>query len=445
MFANRVAIVMICFGVGLFGTSGGLGQENPAASSAAASSPAPVEQTPARQEATPAPASQPAESAPSAQAQAQPGGSAAEATAPPSQAEPAAPQTLGTGRAAVVPAESPPPVTTPAAEAKAPPRGEPTAQPAEATQTESPGVKPERPAIPNLREILSKLRAPEGGAFKKVGEVCTIKHWQVGKLHGYGLAIDLADLARSGTTISRPPVIGGITPQAGAAARTESVTGSFDLKSVLALLEVEGGENLLAAIPEPLWTQRKLLLVSVTVEVPAEGARKGDRVDCHVRAFEPKSLEGCYLLPTKLFPPGPREGSPVGVAAGPITADSGYTRAGSEKVARGCLLQVDVADQFVKEGKVTLVLNPDKADFVLAQEIADRINLELGLMSGKPLAKAINKAMVEVEIPQGFVEDPVAFITQLLQMSTSIPADTPGSGTPGGVNPRVSPLMPPLR
>jgi flagellar basal body P-ring protein FlgI len=198
--------------------------------------------------------------------------------------------------------------------------------------------------------------------------------------------------------------------------RTEEAKPPIGLPEILRLLEspVGGGDPALLA---KLQEAGHLTLVAVTATVGPEGVRKGDRLDCEVRSLDGKNLENAYLLPTLLALPGPAPEQAPAVAAGPILASAAF-RSGSAKVALGVLVNEDICDQFVKDGKVTLVLKEEHACFLVVQEVVELINSELNAL----LAKALNRFNVEVSIPEPFTDDPVAFVTVILQIHTALPA-----------------------
>lgn len=382
-----------------------------------------TEATPSsQQEAKTAPAEGGPQGLPSEQAQDTP--PAVEGTPPSTpQEQPAAAQV---GTEAPVPAAAQPP------EAQAR-----VAQPAEAALK----GQPEEPPRPNLAEILAKLRPQDPEKYRKIGEISQVKIHRIETLHGLGLVVDLAEFAKA---LGSPARSGGVPSSAlgtvlGASPTATPSPGGLrtpaspaaDVRALLQLLEQKiSADDPTALVPEVLWERRAVTLVSVTVTVPPEGARKGDRLDCQVRSFEPRSIAGGYLLPTKLFPPGPREGQPVGIAAGPIVSDSALRTAG-DKVIGGCLVQTDITEQFLQDGKIRLLLRSEHADFLVAQDIADRINVELGLLAGKPLAKAIGPGAVEVELPPAFEDNPVGFVSQLLRLPSSVPIEEPPTPSPG--------------
>ena len=439
----------------------------------AVESPSPPEESPAKDQAQMG-ATQPSED-PSVSQDSNTTGSASEAASPGEQpgqpsaetppaeqpaAAPAEPQPQPESRPASPPAEpasppqeetSPPPIPEPekpssppadqaqavspapaeeATEAKPQPQEPAPEQPKE--PKEDPTPPPAEPPIPNLAEIIAKLRQQEPGKYRPVAEICQVKTYRVETLHGFGLVVDLTDLARSlgasGRT-SQPaisslgsPLKPGISSPVAESSRRGESPSSADLKAALALLDRTAVDELLEAIPESLWERRAITLVTVTVNIPPEGAHQGDRLDCQVRSFEPKSLSGGFLLPTKLYPPGPRDKAPVGIAAGPVVSES-TLRTGGDRVVGGCLVQQDIQEEFVRDGKIRLLLKPEHASFLVAQDIADRINVEVGLFAGKPIARALSSSVIEVEVPPGFEDNPVGFVTQVLRLPSSVPVE----------------------
>ena len=64
------------------------------------------------------------------------------------------------------------------------------------------------------------------------------------------------------------------------------------------------------------------------------------------------------------------------------------------RVFKGCRLEEDFFNPFIKDGKITLVLDRNHADFQVAQDVADLINGQLwfqsqsGAMARSPALRA---------------------------------------------------------
>lgn len=254
-----------------------------------------------------------------------------------------------------------------------------------------------------------RARAQDEGPWLTVGDICQVKQYKQDKLLGFGLVVDLEDVVRQEERGEESSIAGPVR-----AAGTR-------LTDVLVVLNASAVEGDVGAKVSALFQPDQVSLAAVTATVPPEGVRKGDRIDCEVRALGGKSITDGYLLPTQLSPPGPKMEAPAAMAAGPVARESSY-RSGAAKVASGCLVQTDVCDEFVKDDKITLILDEEHAEFPIAQDVVNLINTEVGVAVNQPLAKALNRHLVEVTVPASFAEDPVAFVTLVLRLETQIPA-----------------------
>ena len=169
--------------------------------------------------------------------------------------------------------------------------------------------------------------------------------------------------------------------------------------------------------PLELKNAKNIALVTVSATVPGAGARQGDRLDCVVSSIgAAKSLEGGRLFVTPLQ--GPQVNNPrvFAFAQGPIQLDDPQlSRSG--RIHQGCRLEEDFFNPFVKDNKVTLVLDKSHADFQVAQDVAELINSQLRIQNGyEVLARAINQVNIEVAIPSQYRDDPVLFLSQVLSL-----------------------------
>jgi len=312
---------------------------------------------------------------------------------------------------AAKPAAQPGPAAAPAQQepAKAEPKA---AEPKKAEPTPLKRVPLDPTAQAAIADWAKKLgsRAKEKGEYLTIGDICEVKHYKQEKLQGFGLVLDLEEALKG----PEPEEEDLETEEEAAAARNARLT------ELLALLNAPVAEGTSPDVPELLRGPDVLTLVAVTATIPPEGVQKGDRIDCEVGALGGQSVGEGYLLVTQLAPPGPKMESPAGLAAGPIGRESSYGR-GAAKVLAGCVMQTDVCDQFVKEEKITLILDEEHAEFPIAQDLVNLINTEMGVAVNQPLAKAPNRFNVEVTLPKPFAEDPVAFVTLVLRLETEIP------------------------
>ncbi len=175
------------------------------------------------------------------------------------------------------------------------------------------------------------------------------------------------------------------------------------------------GEPLGRKSLEELKDAKNVAIVMVTATIPAAGARQGDKIDCIVSSIGgAKSLAGGRLILTPLIGPDRNNPKIYAFAEGAITIEGGVTPTNG-RIFEGCRLEEEFFNSFVKEGKITLVLDKNHADFQMAQEVADLLNNQLSFQSSAgALAKAINQENVEVSIPAQYVEDPVMFVSQVL-------------------------------
>ena len=184
---------------------------------------------------------------------------------------------------------------------------------------------------------------------------------------------------------------------------------------------------------------KNVALVMVTATVPAAGARQGDKLDCTVSSIGgAKSLSGGYLFMTPLQ--GPRIDNPrvYAIAQGPLHLDDEKKQPLVAKVYQGCRLEEDFINVFMKDGKLTLVLNKDRADFQTAQEISEVINSQLSFQSSDGhRARALNAVNVEVSIPPQRREDPVLFVAEIM----SIPIFEPQTEARVVINERTGSIV----
>ncbi len=218
--------------------------------------------------------------------------------------------------------------------------------------------------------------------------ICRVKGQEENTLHGMGLVMGLKGTGDGGNFL----------PTMRSLAMTMQLMG----KPVQAPAEMKDAKN--------------VALVAVTAIVPPAGARQGDRIDCVVSSIGgAKSLKGGRLFFTPLVgPENPQHPRVYAFAEGMITIeDESSPTVG--KISGGCRMEEDFFNPFVKDGKITLVLDPNHADFQTASDVAEWINSQLSIqIEGQPLARAINQQNIEVRIPPQYHEDPVLFVSQVL-------------------------------
>ncbi len=235
-----------------------------------------------------------------------------------------------------------------------------------------------------------------------IGDICRVKGQETNTLRGIGL---VTGLSGTGDT--------SLTPTARSLARIMQLMGTpigTDSNGLPLTTEISNVKN--------------VALVAVTVEIPPQGGREGDQLDCTVTSLaNAKSLAGGYLLQTALV--GPRLGATPGqtrvyaFAQGSLRLENKKNPV-QARITKGCRLERDFFNPFVKDGKITLVLDKSHAGFAAAQEIQDLINQQPDFRSDSgpnalPVAKAIDQMNIEVRIPDFYKDDPVLFASLLLR------------------------------
>lgn len=221
-----------------------------------------------------------------------------------------------------------------------------------------------------------------------IKSICRLKGQEENTLHGMGLVVGLKGTGDGGAFL----------PTMRSLAMTMQLMG----KPVQAPAELKDAKN--------------VALVLVTAVVPPGGARQGDRLDCVVSSIgAAKSLKGGRLFFTPLVgPENPQHPRVYAFAEGMITIEDESTPT-IGKIPGGCRMEEDFFNPFVKDGRITLVLDPNHADFQTASDVAEWINSQLSIqIEGQPLARAINQQNIEVRIPPQYRDDPVLFVSQVL-------------------------------
>jgi len=231
--------------------------------------------------------------------------------------------------------------------------------------------------------------AVEGATMLK--SICRVKGQEENTLIGEGIVVGLKGTGEGGSSPATALIIARVMSRMGSPVSEDAVTELKDAKNVAR--------------------------VFVTATVPAAGARQGDKIDCVVSAPSAKSLAGGRLFMTALVgPENPGNPRVYAFAEGPITLDDPEIP-NTGRIHRGCRLEEDFDNVFTKNGKVTLVLDSNYADFQVAQGVADLINSEYDLRATggrQALATALDQVNVEVEIPPQYRDYPVDFISRIL-------------------------------
>jgi len=246
-----------------------------------------------------------------------------------------------------------------------------------------------------LATLLLVLFIAPVNAGTKLETLCRIKGQEENTLHNLGLVVGL-----SGTGD------GSFTPTHRQLAVTMDRMG-------------------LPVTAEDLKDAKNVALVHVTATVPPAGARQGDNIDCIVSAVGScGDLSGGRLILTPMLGPIPsKDGQVFALAQGDITVENPDILT-KGKIQAGCRLEHEFRYNYIKDGKINLVLKPQYADFSVAQEVADMVNGPQILYqnNSRLVARALDAVNIEVEVPGQYLADQVAFVSQLMQLEmTTVP------------------------
>ena len=246
----------------------------------------------------------------------------------------------------------------------------------------------------------------------RLKNICRVKGQEQNTLHGMGLVVGLKGTGDGG----------GFLPA---------------MRSLAMAMELMGSQIGKGGAAE-LKDARNVALVSVTATVPAVGARQGDEIDCQISSIgAAKSLEGGRLFITAMLGPQAEGDRVYAFCEGPLHVDDPKIPT-TARVHRGCRLEEDFLNVFVKNNKITLVLDEHHADFEVSQEVAELINrnwystTEMGSagrggsgklvsLQTKPVAKALNALFIEVEVPPVYQKEPVDFVSQVMGLTIAEP------------------------
>ena len=244
----------------------------------------------------------------------------------------------------------------------------------------------------------------------RIKDICRLKGQEENTLQGMGLVVGLKGTGDGGD----------IKPTIRALMRAMQVMGgqvSSDIQGKLLEKEMSNSKN--------------VALVMVEVTIPASGAQQGDRLNCKVSAISAKSLEGGNLMLTLLLGPRADIQTVYALASGPIVIDSPKLPT-TGKIVNGCKMEYTVTNEFIAGNKFTLIVNPAHRSISTSQNIEFRINeyqnsldeasntksqsTSYAKPDAKKIARAIDQTTIEVTIPPGYKEDPVAFVSMMLDL-----------------------------
>lgn len=232
-----------------------------------------------------------------------------------------------------------------------------------------------------LMLILTALLAPFAFAVK-IADITRLEGERPNRLVGWGLVVGLKG---SGDNASYQPMIRA-------------------LAQMLTKLENP------VSIPD-LSNTANVAIVALSVDLPSEGIRNGDRLDVKVNAIGTcTSLKGGILFIAPLTGPTPDSGL-FGMASGDIVINDPPT---GGIIRQGALMEVDLPVEVIHNDAITLILSENAAHRVTASTIAKMINDEEG--NGQRIALADDGKCVQVKIPDNERGRPNDFISRILQL-----------------------------
>jgi flagellar P-ring protein precursor FlgI len=265
--------------------------------------------------------------------------------------------------------------------------------------------------VPALAVAAACWAACPAAARMTLKSICRIKGQEENTLQGLGIVVGLKGTGDSGTYL---PTI-------------------RSLAKVMSIMDMPTGKA------AELKDTRNVALVIVTATVPGAGARQGDKLDCVVSSVgSAKSLAGGRLFLTPLVGPDPRNRRVFAFAEGPVTLEDA-TQLTTGRIHDGCRLEEEFFNLFTKDGKITLVLEKNHADFQVAEDVVEVINSQMRMQrsSSAALARAVNQGNIEVVIPPQYADDPVSFVSQVL----ALPLMEPRTGARVVVNERAGSVI----
>lgn len=227
--------------------------------------------------------------------------------------------------------------------------------------------------------------------------IARIKGQEENVLQGLGLVVGLNGTGEAGDPATMR-----------ALARAMEVMGSPVPEATL----TASGKNELAKI-------KNVAIVMVTATVPATGARRGDKLDCHLSAITGKSLAGGRLAFAALQGPNTRDRRVYALCEGEILLDDAKLPTVA-RIHNGCQMEEDVFTPLDKDGYVTLILDRHHANFQTATEVVESVRRSFS-DENEEMVKAVNAANIVVQIPEQYQNEKVTFLADLLDINVYSP------------------------
>lgn len=189
--------------------------------------------------------------------------------------------------------------------------------------------------------------------------------------------------------------------------------------------------------PGMIKDSNNVALVMVEATVPATGIRKGQRIDCFVSSIgDAKSLRGGRLLVSPLQRDLITDTTLMGLAGGHVSIEDPVVLTNG-RITNGVIIEQDIDDltmASIRDNRFHLLLDRDHATFRTSFAVAEVINhdafYELSSSpqatrdtgaGGKVLARAVSAGRIQVEIPDQYRNDPIEFISIVLNVGIEYP------------------------
>lgn len=235
-------------------------------------------------------------------------------------------------------------------------------------------------------------------ARTQLKNICRIKGQEENTLRGIGLVIGLNGTGEANDALTMQAIARAMEIMGNPIPRGGQSSGLEELRRI-----------------------KNAALVMVSATVPATGARRGDRLDCYVSAINGKSLFGGRLAFASLQGPNTQDPRVYALCSGQVNIDD-PEQPMVGVVPGGCQMEADVFTPFYRDGFVTLVLDRNHANFQTAANIAYEIERKLAYAESGTASestrtvRAVDAANIVVRIPEAYMQDPVGFASDLLDI-----------------------------
>ncbi len=199
-------------------------------------------------------------------------------------------------------------------------------------------------------------------------------------------------------------------------------SGKNSKTAIRSLAEVYSRHGLIVDRLEDLESVDSIAIVMITCEVPAAGAREGDRLDMKVSVVgDATSLQGGILM-WSVLRVGPLP-EPYAKASGEIEIRDADPRKG--EIRQGVQLLKDIRMNALAAGTKTaaLVLNAEYAGFTVVDALANRITQEFALdlnTPGEVWAKADAPTTVTLHFARTSSTNPARLMSQVLTINVDL-------------------------